>query len=176
MFGKVSTSLFMVLSEKCHFYDQNNAQKCINCLSYFTLFFPFVSKGVEIHFVEPVNFGLFCVVVSLCVSTALKKKKKKSCGISNLIVKNVFTPLSLGQKTSSWKTGIYGGFLIISKYKTELRFQSTFPVVPHFPVLVCSITTIPLSHPLLPSVAFLSALPRREFELSSLPQQTLFTR
>lgn len=26
------------------------------------------------HFVEPVNFGLFCVVVSLCVSTALEKK------------------------------------------------------------------------------------------------------
>lgn len=43
-------------------------------LSYFTLFFPFFSKGLEMHFVEPVNFGLFCVVVSLCVSTALEKK------------------------------------------------------------------------------------------------------
>lgn len=67
------------LSEKCRFYDQNNSQNCINCpeLLYCFSFFFFFSKGVEICFVEPVNFGLFCMVVSRCVSITLKKKKKK---------------------------------------------------------------------------------------------------
>lgn len=141
-------------------------------LSYFTLFFPFFSKGLEMHFVEPVNFGLFCVVVSLCVSTALEKKAVEY--LISLIKRFYSSQFGAENKfLENWD--LWRVFFTISKYRRELRFQSTFPVVPHFPVLVCSITTTPCHTQCIPQ-AFLSALPRTEFELSSLPQQTLFTR
>lgn len=83
-------------------------RRALIVLSYFTLFFPFFSKGVETHFVEPVRFGLFCVVVSLCVSTTLKKKK--SCGVSNFLEKMFLLFSVRGRKEVRGKLEFMGFF------------------------------------------------------------------
>lgn len=126
-------------------------------LSYFTHFFS-PKKRLEIYFVDPFNLELFGVVVLLGISSKLKN------AVEYLIsLKRSFLLLSVWGKKQVLGKRVVWVFLTISVSRRELNFQDTCPFVPHFPVLVCSHYHHPLlSHPVHPTMAFLSPLPRTE--------------
>lgn len=116
---------------------------------------------------------VLCAGITLCKhKTAKKKKKKEGCRISNFLEKMSLLLSVWGRKQILGKLGFFNHLWVEERAEIPIHF----PYVSSFSVLVCSITSISLSHPVHPSTALCSPLPRTEFELSSLPQQSLFTR